>query len=282
MKKKNKVTAKKKEQIKKALQKAGHLKEKKKPTSITKFKKQISIKPVSDVNDLIKLALDKGTAIENLKELVNMKYEIEAKENAKIFHTAFSNMQAELPVIIKTKSVTRKNGDIIYKYAPIESIQKQIAPCLQKFGFSYHWSEENINENVKRIHCHLTGHGHSESSFIDIPIMPATEMTNRIQQIGSSTTYGRRYSLCAILGITIGIDDDGKAARPEITQADVKKTAIDDMQENIMGLLKKLGAKTTEEKQKMTGVKSLIGQDLKLLVSINDRLAKELKEKTDK
>jgi len=176
-------------------------------TSISKIPKA-NIE-ATGINELIQTALKNKSGVEQLKELMKMKYEYEEREASKIFHQKFCDMQSELPVIPKTKSV-KVNGQLIYKYAPLETIVEAIKPCLKRYGFSYHWTESFDKEGMKKITCHITGHGHTESASIDLPIMSASKMTNNIQQAGSTSTYGKRYSLSGILGIMVDEDNDGR------------------------------------------------------------------------
>jgi hypothetical protein len=183
---------------------------------IEKKKKKKAVVPVQStppaitgVDGLISMAIEKGTGVEQLEKLMAMKYDHEAREAKKAFHDAFCNMQSEIPAIHKTKSVGNA-----YKYAPLDSIVEQIKPYLKKYGFSYRWTEGlTATENIKRVTCHLTGYGHEETAYIDLPIMSASKMTNSIQQSGSSSTYGKRYSLCGLLGIMVDDDDDGRSMK---------------------------------------------------------------------
>jgi len=161
------------------------------------------------IDGLITMAIQSKASVENLKELMAMKYEHEAREAKKVFHQKFSELQSALPVIIKSKQVDTKTGKKMYKYAPLPDIQKQVNPVIFRHGFSYHWSESFEREKYVRIFFTLTGYGHSESSFIDIPIQSANDYVNSVQQAGSSNTYGKRYSMCNLLGIVADEDDDG-------------------------------------------------------------------------
>lgn len=281
---------------------------KKKPTK--KEPKEIVVSD-NGVNPLIQMAIKSKAGVEELKELMKMKYEDDDREAKKEFHKHFCLMQSELPPIKKEKKVVI-NGRTIYAYAPLETIVSQIKPLLKEYGFSYHWSEDSVNENTKRITCHITGHGHSESSHVDIPIMPASKMTNNIQQAGSASTYGKRYSLSGILGIMVDDDDDGRSAgikkkantdknegskdnHPASTKKDgeeAKKTVVDEIKEpsaefqekekvikKINTLLHKLDCRTIEDAQAKSGVVSLAECEIKILTAMKKRLEDELKEK---
>jgi hypothetical protein len=54
--------------------------------------------------------------------------------------------------------------------------------------------------------------GHSVSISYDLPMPDKVTGQNAAQQMGSATTYAKRYALCSALGIVTGEDDDGLAA----------------------------------------------------------------------
>jgi hypothetical protein len=179
----------------------------KKGKAITKKPKNQIEKP-QGMEGLIQTAIKEKSGVDVMERLLKMKYEHEEREAAKLFHERFCDMQAELPVIQKTKTVENYSGEKMYSYAPLEKIVQEIKPYLKKHGFSYHWSEERIEAGMKRIHCHITGYGHSESAYVDLPIMSPSKVTNMVQQAGASITYGKRYSLIGILGIMADEDTD--------------------------------------------------------------------------
>jgi len=172
---------------------------------------------IGSVDSMISLAIKEKVGVEQLEKLMELKHKHEAHEAQKAYHVNFCAMQAEIPAIIKTKSVTNKHGDELYKYAPLEKIVEQIKPYLKKYGFSYRWNEGvSESQGYKRIYCHIVGHGHQETSFFDVPIMGANNMINVIQQVGSSSTYGKRYSLGDVLGLMMDEDDDGMSLNKPI------------------------------------------------------------------
>ena len=164
---------------------------------------------------LINQAIAKDVDINKLEKLLTLKGKYEAEENKKQFQAAFSALQSELPVIEKTKTVRNGRGEVMYKYAPLEKIIEQIKPYLKRHGFSYKWSEGAADrDGYKRIICTIMACGHEESSYIDMPVLSATKTTNQAQAAGSTSTYGKRYSLIGALGIMADEDDDGRGAGP--------------------------------------------------------------------
>lgn len=164
---------------------------------------------------MIERVIDSKAPVENLERLLALKEKYESREAEKAFHAAFCRMQGDFPMIQRTHEVTDNSGKIAYKYAALEDIVRQIQPVLARHGFAYSWYEEmDTTAKVKRVFCKISGYGHSETSHVVIPIMEGTRMTNAAQQHGSSSTYGKRYSLIGILGIQCEDDDDGRGASP--------------------------------------------------------------------
>lgn len=182
----------------------------------------------SQIDSMIELAITKGVAVDNLEKLISLKYEHERRENEKAFHESFAKMQGELPAIKKTHPVLLKSGEIAYRYAALEDIVDQIKPFLTKYGFSYSWSETLTDrEKFKRVTCKIFGHGHSESAFFDVPVLPASQLANDAQQNGASSTYAKRYSLIGILGITCDEDLDAVIAGEKEERENLIKEAQD-------------------------------------------------------
>lgn len=176
--------------------------------------KELTVSTFKSADNLInKLSSVQNVDIVKLEKLLELKGKYEAEENKKVFQRKFAELQADLPVIQKTKKVMDGNR-VLYQYAPLEKILEQVKPFLKKYGFSYRWSEGLIEkEGYKRIYCHLMGHGHEQMSYCDIPIPPANKLVNNAQSAGSASTYGKRYSFIAITGVVADEDDDGRSVK---------------------------------------------------------------------
>lgn len=231
---------------------------------------------LNDVNSLIQCAIQNQSGVEQLKELMKMKYEHEEREATKKYHQAFCEMQAEFPIITKNKTVKNKSGMTLYKYATLPQIIKEIRPYLKKHGFSYHWTESSEKEGCKRVTCHITGYGHSESAFVDIPIINSNDLVNSIQQRGVSSTYGERYSLVGILGIMADEDTDGRTTQPTTKNITPEKTEKEKVRIEIDVLFKKLGCDTDSKKRAITGLTSFSGISLDELKKVRNELQKIL------
>lgn len=102
-----------------------------------------------------------------------------------------------------------------YKYSTLGSLWDAIREHLSKNGLSIVQGFEEVPiENLGRILRIETILFHKSGQFISSALdMTIVQIT--AQAIGSLVTYGRRYSLGAILGLSPDDDDDGVAAMPK-------------------------------------------------------------------
>lgn len=126
---------------------------------------------------------------------------------------------------------TAKNPHFKSKYAPLEEIIKVATPTMSANGLSHFQSTSSDGDSVvvTTVLMHTSGE-FIESDPLRLPMGKATA-----QGAGSSLTYARRYSLCAILGIAAEEDDDANGASDQ--QNDTNKQAASEAQLN---LIKKL------------------------------------------
>lgn len=132
-----------------------------------------------------------------------------------------------------TPRKTANNPHYKSKYAPLEEIIRVIKPALAKNGLSYFQttSTEGTNIVVTTVLMHISGE-YIEGMPLSLPMGKTTA-----QSAGSSITYARRYSLCAMLGIAAEEDDDGNNASVETRSEQPSKTLATDKQ---LDLIKKL------------------------------------------
>ncbi len=126
-----------------------------------------------------------------------------------LWMAAFVELQAELPHIDKGRQAeipTKSGGTYSYSYADLPSIIDKVRPSLSKHGFAVAQSVDSHDEGVgitTRLY-HSAGHVEEFGPLV----LPAGDDA---RTAGSAITYGRRYALCAALGIAADDDDDGAA-----------------------------------------------------------------------
>lgn len=164
-----------------------------------------------------RLAKDPAVDVEKLERLIAMQERIMAHNAKAAFDTAFARMQSELPEVTEKGQITAKGGGVRSTYAKLEDIHQAIKPVLKTHGFAIRHRTEWPRDGIIRIVGILSHeHGHSEESSFEAP-MDRSEYRTDIQSMGSTVSYGRRYTTLDLLNIsTRGVDDDGqKSGRPE-------------------------------------------------------------------
>ena len=206
---------------------------------------------VNELGQLLNKALENGSNIETLERVMTLYEKGQALQARQQFNHAFAAFQKELPPVKKTKSAsfpTRNGGTMSYTYASLDDVVKAAQPVLHKFGLSYWFeqSEREIQREVEvspgqtetrtatlvKITCHLCHvSGHSISNSIASPI-DTSGNKNVIQQIASTSTYLKRYSLSGVLGLAC-TDEDMDGYAPDIPVQTPSHYPEDDFQRNL-------------------------------------------------
>ena len=105
-----------------------------------------------------------------------------------------------------------KKGGKALKYADLDAIIKTVTPALAKNGLSQHqFTDTDIENKAVKITTMIL-HESGQYFFGDTLVLPAESFGKfNAQTVGSAITYGRRYSLSAILGIASENDDDANS-----------------------------------------------------------------------
>ena len=172
---------------------------------------------------LIAEAVRHQLPMETIERLLAMRKELKAEWAKERFFAELAAFQAECPPIERTVIVYNRDSTERYRYAPIEDILRQVAPLLEKHGFSH--TAKTVEQTDASVTVATEAHhknGHAESTPLRIPIDPAPGM-NKSQAAVSAYSYARRVTFCGAFGImTEETDDDGQGSGPEI--GDPEKT----------------------------------------------------------
>jgi vacuolar-type H+-ATPase subunit I/STV1 len=125
---------------------------------------------------------------------------------------AYAKFQQE----VVNPSNTAKNPQFKSNYAPLDEVINTSKPVLAKYGLSVLQSTGSEGEAIKIVSILM----HKSGEYIqsDELVLPAYQTKGggvkefNAQGAGSAITYGRRYSLSAILGLASEDDDDGNHA----------------------------------------------------------------------
>lgn len=157
-------------------------------------------------------AVAQGMPIEVLRDLMQLKREVEADEARKAFNVAFAAFKDTAIVIVKNTLI--KDGPLKgKKHANLFDVVSVVTPHLSKHGLAISWKLTKDEKDWIEVTCTLRhAGGHAEIvSMGGAPDMGPGR--NSIQARGSSKSYLERYTATAILGLAAtDADDDGNGA----------------------------------------------------------------------
>lgn len=197
---------------------------------------------ISMLATISRLALDPRCDMEKLERLMALQERMEAKTALEAFNSAFAEMQCEMPSVEKRTENTHTKK----MYADLDDINYAVRPVMAKFGFGVSFKIVNHEKGVSVTGILMHKDGHREETTMLLPLDIGAGRS-AVQSVGSTTTYGKRYVMCALLNITSGDDNDndGNAEpqpEPMVTPAQVKQ---------IEALLDKCGERTKLGFEKM-------------------------------
>jgi hypothetical protein len=181
-----------------------------------------------------RMVRDPQVDVVKVEKLFDLQERIIARNAEAAYNEALASMQPELPEVEQRGQNTHTKTH----YAKWEDIHEAIAPILSKYGFAltFRTAEANSKVTVTAILRHKAGH--KDETALSLPTDTGAGR-NAVQAVGSSLSYGKRYTACAILNIrTRGEDDDGKAATKRsgtkvagaVTANDISRQVRDDVQ----------------------------------------------------
>lgn len=125
-------------------------------------------------------------------------------ESIKNIAIALSKFQGE----VQNPKNTADNPYFNSKYAPLSDVLNIVRPILSKYGLSVLQSPSSDAQNI----IISTMLMHESGEWIELEPLTLKADKQTAQGTGSAITYGRRYALSAILGISSEDDDDGNHA----------------------------------------------------------------------
>lgn len=183
----------------------------------------VTAAPVALADDTVllfeRLAKDPQVDVAKLKELIALQEHIIAKNAESMFWADFAVMQGELPTIEEDGRIA-VDGVVRSRYSTNENVQEAIRPILQKHGFALSFRNTTAADGRFKVTGILAHRGgHQEKDEFESKPDDGGKM-NSIQRIGSTRSYGQRYTTIALLNIVSRApadrDDDGKnAGRPD-------------------------------------------------------------------
>lgn len=155
-------------------------------------------------------------------------------------------------------------GNATYKYVTLDDIVAATAPALAAEGLIvYH--DYKVVDGVLEVTAKVTDGEHELTSTVALPLDGVKSGSNQAQAVGSLLTYGRRYSISALLCICADVDDDAQAtAKPVEEPKQPVKAIIADEQKKRWLAQKFEEYGTTPRRQDMiiAGMEGKTGKEL--------------------
>jgi hypothetical protein len=188
-------------------------------------------------------ARDPNVDIDKMQRLLDMRAAEEARRAKVAYSAALSQMQPELPVITRRGKIgLGGNNQKGPTYAKWEDINEGIKPVLATYGFalSFRTGRDSDKIMVTGILSHKDGHSEETTMLLPIDTGPGR---NAVQSVGSSTSYGKRYTASALLNLTSrDEDDDGAGGFITDDQADELRKLITETKADTPKFLRYVGA----------------------------------------
>ena len=166
---------------------------------------------------MINSALEKGMDLKFIDKIVEMQHQHDGREARKEFIAAMSSLKSEIGAIVPTGKVFfyLKNRDLPptdYKHVTWGDLSKSLDKHLGRNNLSYSFETKQYEENAKiTVTCTVShSSGHSEQSLMT-GFADLSGNKNGMQQIASTKTYLKRYTLCDVFGLGEGHDNDGES-----------------------------------------------------------------------
>ncbi len=167
--------------------------------------------------------------IDKLERLLQMRERMEAQGAKAAYSAALSQMQPELPTITERGEIKNNSGNVMSRYALWEDVVAAITPILSKYGFAISFRTGNTDKGVTVTGVLSHSAGHSEETSLTLPI-DTSGAKNAVQSVGSSTSYGKRYTAAALLNLRTGdVDDDGRRGGSAATISDEQVIQLTEM-----------------------------------------------------
>jgi hypothetical protein len=130
---------------------------------------------------------------------------------AQMLTKALIEIQKDLPSVKMNK--TGQVQSRTYPYADLGAVTEALFPKLTAHGFAYTAAPMYRSDGHPVLACALTHIGGSALNA-DWPLPETTDS----QRLGAAITYGRRYALCALVGLVADADTDGQLPAEQATE----------------------------------------------------------------
>lgn len=168
------------------------------------------------IDVIAQAARDPSVDIDKMERLIAMQERVLGREAQTSYYADLAQMQPNLPIIDERGGIKDRSGNVQSTYALWEDVNEAIRPALAEHGFSLSFRVSRAEGEI--VVTGILAHrlGHREETTLALPT-DTSGSKNAVQAVGSSTSYGKRYTAFALLNLTTtGEDDDGNKAGAKV------------------------------------------------------------------
>lgn len=209
-----------------------------------------------------RVARDPAVDITRLERLLELRERVVDREARMAYIEAFVVMQPKLPSIDEKGAILNKDRKVQSTYAKWSDVVEAITPILGEHGFKLNFRTTQTDTRIVVTGVLSHRGGHSEETQISLPY-DTSGSKNAVQSIGSSQTYGQRYTAKALLNLTSRndpTDDDGQSASPLAPRTTTRFPA-DPPHDPVTGEITDTGLISQDDLAKLIGFADNIGAD---------------------
>lgn len=167
----------------------------------------------------------------------------------------------------------KENPHFHSRYATLAAVYDAIRAPLSANGLSTsQTTEARENGDFGLVTTLMHASGQYRSSWYPLPV------SARPQEMGSALTYGRRYSLAAIVGISADEDDDGNAAQAQERKVEEKPPVAAGPNYVAMGGAIVIALEACKSKEEVERLEGLNAETMAELEAKAPRVAARVKE----
>lgn len=186
---------------------------------------------------IARAASDPSVDVAKMSALVDLQERLMKLSAEQRFNADLVGLQGRIPQIGKDGRIEVK-GELRSKYSRLETIDAVLRPLMQEYGFALTFDSPTLTAGAMQFQATLRHRdGHSKPYAMTLPV-DSSGSKNGTQGGGSTTSYARRYLICAIFNVITRDEDNDGNGDP------VSKDPITDQQYmTIEDLITHVGAK---------------------------------------
>lgn len=172
------------------------------------------------INYIICRAMQTDVDVDKIERLIALKERMDAAEAERKLSAALRRVKDGCPQILKTREVYGKSEDkngnkrtapLMYRFANLEDVKSVVDPRLSANELTYSF-DADFSAGMMVTTCTVIHSGGGRRSAKFPSAMAGAPAMNAAQASGSTMSYGQRYSLLMVLGLSADLDDDGRTA----------------------------------------------------------------------